>query len=305
MRAVSFDQYGGVEELQIIEKPQPVAAAGQVIVRIKAAGLNPGEVSIREGYLESMFPTTFPSGEGTDFAGLVTAVGEGVTKFVVNDAVVGYSHDRASHAEYVSVAADNLVSKPESVSWEIAGSLFVAGTTAYAAIQAVGVKDGDTVVISGVSGGVGVIAAQLAIAQGAKVIGIASQTYHNWLSELGISLLDYNKDVAAELAKLAVPIDAFIDTVGNGYVKMAIDLGVNKDRIDTIIDFAAAATYGVKAEGSAAASSATVLQELVTRIAEGTLAIPIAKTFPLDDVQAAYTYMGAKHELGKVVLTMD
>jgi NADPH:quinone reductase-like Zn-dependent oxidoreductase len=130
MKAVKFDNYGGLEVLQVREVARPVAGPGKVIVRVKAAGINPGEWAIREGALAQRFPATFPSGEGTDFAGIVEEVGAGVSTSRVGDEVVGYTHDRASHAELVAVDADHLTAKPANVSWEQAGALFVAGTTA-------------------------------------------------------------------------------------------------------------------------------------------------------------------------------
>src|ERR1700733_10947194 len=134
MRAVRFDQYGDRDVLYIanIDIPQP--AAGEVLVEVRAAGINPGEAGIRKGLLHERFPATFPSGQGTDLAGVVSAVGEGVSDFVPGDEVLGWSWQRSSQADYVTVPVDQLVSKPPELSWEIAGSLNVAGSTAWAAV---------------------------------------------------------------------------------------------------------------------------------------------------------------------------
>ncbi|MDB5007390.1 MAG: Zn-dependent oxidoreductase, NADPH:quinone reductase [Mucilaginibacter sp.] len=162
MKAVKFEKYGGLEVLQLEEVPRPVPNTGEVLVKVKAAGINPGEAAIREGKLAKQFPTTFPSGEGSDFAGIIETIGSDVNGFSVGDEVIGFTDNRASHAEYVLAAADHIVYRPANVSWEQAGALFVAGTTAWAAVKAVSIKPGDTVVVSGAAGGVGSIAVQLA-----------------------------------------------------------------------------------------------------------------------------------------------
>ena len=137
-RAVRFDRYGGREVLYVTEIPMPTPSAGEVVVAVRAAGINPGEASIRRGLLDAVFPATFPSGEGRDLAGLVTEVGEGVEQWVSGDEVLGFSFQRSSHATHVAVPADQLIRKPPALSWEVAGSLYVVGCTAYAAVRAVG-----------------------------------------------------------------------------------------------------------------------------------------------------------------------
>src|SRR6476469_10036772 len=129
-KAVRFDQYGDIDVLDVRDVDRPAPAAGEVLVEVKAAGINPGEASIRKGLLRDVFPTTFPSGQGSDFAGVVAETGSGVDGFAVGDEVLGFSDTRASHAEFVVVPAGNLTAKPEGVSWEVAGGLYVAGTSA-------------------------------------------------------------------------------------------------------------------------------------------------------------------------------
>lgn len=145
-KAVQFDQYGGIDVLQVRDVPRPVPAPDEVLVQVRAAGINPGEAKIRTGMLHDRFPATFPSGQGSDLAGVVVEAGHGVARFAPGDEVFGYTDNRASHAEFVVVPASQLVTKPEGLSWEVAGSLFVAGTTAYAAVGSVHLSPGDTVV---------------------------------------------------------------------------------------------------------------------------------------------------------------
>jgi NADPH:quinone reductase-like Zn-dependent oxidoreductase len=302
VKAVRFDQYGGIEVLKVVDVPRPVPGAGQVLVQVKAAGINPGEAKIREGLLASRWPATFPSGEGSDLAGIVAETGPGVTSFSVGDEVIGWTDNRASQAEYVVVEEQHLTAKPAGVPWEPAGALFVAGVTAYAAVRAVGLTEGDTVVISGAAGGVGSLAVQLARRAGATVIGLASEVHHPWLAGHGVIPVTYGGGVADRIRQAAGKVDAFIDTFGADYVELALGLGVEPSRIDTIANFGAVARYGVKAEGSAAGSSASVLAELAGLIAAGELEVPIAATFPLDQVQDAYRRLAEGHILGKIVL---
>jgi NADPH:quinone reductase-like Zn-dependent oxidoreductase len=300
VKAVRFDRYGGIEVLQVVDVPIAEPARGEALVKVKAASINPGEAKIREGLLHAMWPATFPSGEGSDLAGIVTKVGPGVESFAVGNEVIGFTDRRASHAEYVVVEAQNLTLKPAKISWEVAGSLAVAGSTAYAAVRAVSLKKGDTVAVSAAAGGVGSIAVQLAVRAGAKVIGIASAANHEWLAAHGVKPVSYGADLAARLRDEG--IRAFIDAHGGGYVRLAVELGVSPDRINTIIDFAAAREYGAKTEGSSAAKSASVLAELAALIASGGLEVPIAATFPLSDVRAAFSLLEEGHIRGKIVL---
>ena len=149
MKAVRFGEYGGVDVLDTAEVPVPEPGPGEALVQVKAAGINPGEAKIRQGLLHSRYPATFPSGEGSDLAGIVTRTGNGVAGFAVGDEVIGYTDNRASHAEYVVVPEEHLTGRPAAIPWEVAGSLYVAGCTAYAAVRAVALASGDTVVVAG------------------------------------------------------------------------------------------------------------------------------------------------------------
>ena len=144
-------------------------------MEVKAAAINPGEAAIRSGALHGRFPATFPSGEGSDLAGVVSAVGEGVEGFAVGDHVLGFSFRRSSHATYVAVPTTQLIHKPPELSWEVAGSLYVVGCTAYAAVRAVDPKEGETVAVSAAAGGVGTVVVQLLALRRPRVLGIASR----------------------------------------------------------------------------------------------------------------------------------
>ena len=303
MRAVRFDHYGGVDVLEVRDVEDPVATPGRVLVAVKAAGINPGEIAIREGRLHERWPATFPSGEGTDFAGVVRSVGEDVLTFSEGDEVLGWTEERASQAELVAVPSGQLTAKPASVSWEVAGSLFVVGMAAYACVQAVAPQPGETIIVSAAAGGVGSIAVQLARRTGARVIGLASERNHEWLREhdiVPVSYGDGQEDRIRDAAGGAV--DGFIDTFGGGYVDLAIELGVDPARINTISDFGAAQRLGVQAQGTHAIATAALLAQLAQLVADGELEVPIARTFPLDQVRDAFRELADRHTHGKIVL---
>jgi NADPH:quinone reductase-like Zn-dependent oxidoreductase len=304
MKAVRFDEYGDVDVLKVVQVPTPEPGDGQVLVQVKAAGINPGEAKIRAGLLHARWPATFPSGEGSDLAGVIASTGPGVTRFAAGDEVIGWTDNRASQAEYVVVDEQNLTARPAGVPWEVAGSLYVAGATAWAAVRAVALTEGDTVVVSGAAGGVGAIAVQLARLAGATVIGLAGAANHDWLTGHGVIPVTYGDGVADRIRQAAGKVDAFVDTFGDDYVELALELGAEPSRIDTIVRFDAPEKYGVKAEGSMAGSSASVLAELAGLIAEGKLEVPIAGSYPLSDVQDAYRQLASGHVRGKIVLTM-
>jgi NADPH:quinone reductase-like Zn-dependent oxidoreductase len=309
-RAVKFDRYGGIDVLHIDKVAVPVPEDDQVLVRVMAAGINPGEAAIRQGFMEKQWPAHFPSGQGSDFAGVIERVGDSVENFSVGDEVIGFTDDRASQAEYVTVDAKHLIRRPEHVSWEQAGALFVVGTTAYAAIHAVGLRKGETLVVAGAAGGVGSIVVQLARNIGARVIALASAGNHEWITKHGGIPVTYGegmanriKAAAVQAAQAAQPgIDAFIDTYGHGYVDLALALGVKPERIDTIIDFEAAHKYHVKTDGNAQGAKASVLAELANLIDKGRLEIPIARIYNLNDVRDAYQELEKRHTHGKIVL---
>ncbi len=303
MRAVKFDRYGGVDVLEVREVEDPVAGSGEVLVAVKAAGTNPGEIAIREGRMHERWPASFPSGQGTDFAGVVESVGEGVTGFAAGDEVLGWTEQRASQAELVVAPADQLTPKPENVPWEVAGALFVVGMAASSSVEAVAPQAGETVVVSAAAGGVGSVAVQLARRTGALVIGLAGEGNHQWLRQLDVVPITYGDGQEDRIKEAAHgTINAFIDTFGGGYVALAIELGVTPERINTIADFEAVERFGVKSEGTHSHASAARLGELAALVADGSLELPIARTFGLDQVREAYTELADRHTHGKIVL---
>jgi NADPH:quinone reductase-like Zn-dependent oxidoreductase len=285
--------------------PRPVPGAGEVLVEVRAAGINISEAVLRSGALQNLWPLAFPSGQGSDLAGVVAELGSGVNGFAVGDEVIGFSNRRSSHAEYVTVPADQLTLRPAGVPWEVAGSLFVAGATAYAAVRAVHLAAGDAVAIAGAAGGVGSIAVQLARRAGATVLGIAGPSNDAWLADHGAIPVNYGHDLPGRL-RAATPsgrTDALLDFFGGGYVAMAVeDLEIPPDKVDSIADFGAVERYGVQSAGGADAATAAVVAELADLVATGELEVPIAGVFALDEVRDAYRELELRHTRGKLVL---
>ena len=304
-RAVRFEQYGGVDVLSVVDVEPPEPAEGQLLVRVRAAGINPFESKLRRGLFEGEIPVSFPAAEGSDFAGVVERAGTGVDRFSPGDEVFGAAR-RGSHAELAVAPQAQVIRRPAALSWEVAGSLWTVATTAYATVAAVGAGPGELVVVAGAGGGVGGLAAQLARQRGATVIGVAGERNHDWLRSRGIEPLAYGDGLADRLKQSAAgsgkPLAALIDTAGGGYVELALELGIPPERINTIADYEAAGKYGVKTDGGSAGARLEVVEEIAQLLADGELELPIAATFPLDQVREAYALLEGGHPPGKIVL---
>jgi NADPH:quinone reductase-like Zn-dependent oxidoreductase len=305
-RAVRFERYGGVDVLEVVDVDPPKPADGQLLVRVRAAGINPFEAKLRSGAFRDDIPLSFPAAQGNDVAGVVEAIGPGVDDFAPGAEVLGTTAKRGSQAELALVSQERAVTRPAAVPWEVAGGLWTVGTTAYASVAAVSAADGDVVIVAGASGGVGGLAAQLAHQRGATVIGVGSEDSHAWLRSRGIIPVVYGDGLSERLvaagAEAGGSPNALIDTVGHGYVELAIGLGIAPQRINTIVDNEAAARFGAKNDGQSAAAGTEVVEEVVALIAAGKVELPIAASFPLDQVREAYTLLENDHPPGKIVL---
>jgi NADPH:quinone reductase-like Zn-dependent oxidoreductase len=305
MKAVRFHRYGDVDVLDVEDVESRPLGPGEVRVAVMAAGINPGETKIRTGALHERFPATFPSGQGSDFAGTVAAIGDAVTGWAVGDPVLGWSWERSSQAEYVVVPADQLVRKPDELSWIVAGALYVAGATAFAAVEGVDPRAGETVVVTGATGGVGSLAVQLLRLREANVIAIASTRHRSWLESQGAAFVEYGDGLADRLRRAIESgsggVDAFLDFQGRDYPDLALSFGVPPERVNTL-DYGAAARLGTRSQGSAEGTTQAVLAELAQLAATGRIEVPISRTYPLAEVRAAFTHLENDHPLGKVVL---
>jgi NADPH:quinone reductase-like Zn-dependent oxidoreductase len=303
-KAVVFQQFGGPEVLEVLDVPEPHAGPGEIRIRVTAAGLNPVDWKLAlVPEIGERFGVTFPSGFGSDVAGVVDEVGDGVTGYAIGDRVYGGARSRAvaEHA-VLRLDSDSLQHTPDGLSDEVAGALDVAGRTADAALDAIGVAAGDTVLIGAAAGGVGVLAAQLAVAAGARVIGTASERNHDFLRSLGVEPVAYGPGLADRVRAVAPEgITAATDLWSDEVVHAAIELGVAPERISTIV-YGAALPDGVRSTGAINATPGA-LDRIAAALAAGHVVLPVEATFPIDAIRDAVELQRAGHVRGKVVIT--
>ncbi|WEO93103.1 NADP-dependent oxidoreductase [Streptomyces sp. FXJ1.172] len=305
-RAVRMHSFGGPENLDIRNVLEPQAGPGQVRVRVTAAGLNPMDwVMTADADTAATFGLTLPAGFGTDYAGVIDQIGDGVSGFAIGDRVFGGALSRAV-SDFVVVdssgkfAANEAHHTPDGVDDRTAATLTIAGRTASAALDAVSPGPDDTILIGGAGGGVGVFAVQLARIAGARVIGTGSATSADHLRDLGAEPVTYGDGLAERVRALAPDgITAAIDLHGTDTVDVARELEVPDSRICTI----AAQVEGVVAANGANAAPGA-LEEIARLVAEGRLRVPVAATFPIDQIQAAVGLQAGRHVKGKVVIDL-
>ena len=302
-RAVRYDRVGGPEVLYVAEVAPPAAGISEVVVAVRAVGLNLFDSKVRAGLIA--WPAPFPRGLGGDLAGVVAEVGSGAayadgTPIAVGDDVLGWGS--ATLQDRVAVPAVQLVRKPAAVSFAVAGSLSTPGQTAIASLQVAPVGPGDTVLVGAAAGSVGFIYAQLAQQAGARVIGTASASNHDRLRAIGVVPVEYGPGLAQRVRALAPEgVTAAQDNVGRETIDAALALEVAAERINTIVDYAAVEEFGVRTPGRYE-RNADVLADLVRRVAAGHLRLPIQREFTLDEVAAAFTLLEGRHLSGKVVV---
>jgi NADPH:quinone reductase-like Zn-dependent oxidoreductase len=305
-RAVLLDSFGGPEVLDIREVPAPQAGPGQVRVRVIAAGLNPMDwIMTADAATAARFGLSLPAGFGTDYAGVVDQVGDGANGFAAGDRVFGGALSRAV-ADFVVIdltagtAANEAHHTPDGVDDRTAATLTIAGRTASAALAVVEPGPDDILLIGGAAGGVGVFAVQLARMAGARVIGTGSAASADFLRDLGAEPVVYGDGLADRVRALAPGgITAAIDLFGTETVHAARALGVPDARIITI----AAQVDGITpANGASAAPGA--LEEIARLVAAGRLRVPIAATFPVDQICAAAELQADRHVKGKIVIDL-
>jgi len=306
-RAVRLESFGGPEVLNLRDVPAPVADSGQIRVRVTAAGLNPMDwFMTSDAETAARFGLSLPSGFGTDYAGVVDQVGDGVTEFAAGDRVFGGTLSRAV-ADYVVIdmagsiaAGGDAHHTPEAVDDRTAATLAIAGCTAAAALAIVNPGPGDTLLIGGAGGGVGVFTVQLALLAGARVIGTGSASSADALRALGAEAVAYGDGLVERLDALAPGgVTAAIDLFGADTVQAARDLGVPDERITTI----AAQVDGVTpANGANAAPGA--IEEIALLVATGQLRVPIAATFQVEQIRSAVELQAGRHVHGKVVIVL-
>ncbi|MDT4894420.1 MAG: NADPH:quinone reductase [Pseudonocardiales bacterium] len=307
-RQVVATGFGGPEVLQIAETEVPAPGVGEVRLAVRAIGVNPADVKMYSGAFGAD-PAALPIRLGYEAAGVVSEVGPGVTTFRAGDEVIAYRANGA-YASDIVVAAEALSAKPPALGWPEAGGLSLAGATAVHALRVVSITGGDTVLVHGAAGGVGLLAVQLAAVRGARVIGTASAGKHDLLRSLGTEPVEYGPGLADRVRALAPGgVQAAVDTVGTDEaVDVSLELVADRARIVTIAAFARAAAEGIALVGAGpGADPGTEVRnaarpELARLAAEGTLRVIVARTYSLDDVAEAHREIAAGHVTGKLVL---
>ncbi|MEV6012667.1 NADP-dependent oxidoreductase [Streptomyces sp. NPDC051976] len=306
-KSVVFTEYGSADVLQVTETEVPEPGPGQVRIAVRVAGLNPLDTKIRAGYLQQVFPVTFPKVPGVEAAGVVEAVGEGVTDFAVGDEVFGPTVT-GSYAGQALAAAATLGRKPASLGWEQAAALPVAAETTYRALELLDLKPGETLLVHGAAGGVGTVAVQFAVARGVRVVGTASEGNHAHLRALGAIPVLYG-DGLVERVRAAAPdgIDAALDAAGRGdVIPDSIELTGGTARVVTIADAMGAGRHGVRftSGGADEYRGGPAFEEALALLGEGKLELPIHASFPLEQAADAQRASEAGHLTGKIVIAV-
>jgi NADPH:quinone reductase-like Zn-dependent oxidoreductase len=304
MKAVVYRGYGGPEVLEYTDVPDPKLSQNSVLLRVRAAALNPADHMLQAGLGESHTDAWFPVIPGWDVAGVVERVGAGVSEFAPGDEVIGYIRQQILHhgayAELVSAPVETLARKPGTASWPEAAGLPLAGLTASRAIvQTLKVEPGETVLIYGAAGGVGAVAAQLALAREARIIGATSAGHHDFLRSIGVLPVAQGDGIAGRVRALAPDgVDAVLDCVGKGILHATGEMGSSRMRACSIADGGPGITTVFARLDSA------ILTQLVEMVDAGGLRIPIAATYPLAQAAAAQAALKQFHPPGKIVLVV-
>jgi NADPH:quinone reductase-like Zn-dependent oxidoreductase len=298
MRALQFSAYGGPEVLQWAEAPDPHAGPGQIRITVRAASVNPIDWKLFTGVMSGGQPLVGTGYLGSDAAGVVDEVGEGVTGIAVGDDVFG----KGRHAEAEYAVLDSWAAKPASIDWAVAAAAGVSGETAERGLRLLDVKAGETLFIDGGAGGVGAVAVQIALARGARVIASASEANQDYLREIGAIPVLYGEGVADRVRNAAGgSVDAVFDVVGKTPADELISLVPDPANVVTIANFAAGEA-GVRVTGGGADSRAMeALAEVADLLAQNKIVIKV-QTFPFTRAAEAYRISLNGHVRGKLVL---
>jgi NADPH:quinone reductase-like Zn-dependent oxidoreductase len=298
MKAIRFSQFGGPEVLELVELPDPHPGSGQIRVAVRAVGVNPVDWKMRSGMMGGELPQT----TGREVAGVVDELVEGVTDVALGDKVFGFAAGGGGAAELALLADHAPI--PASLDFAGAASLPVAVETAVRTLDLLGVGAGGTVLVNGAAGAVGSAAVQIARARGARVIGTASPNNHEYLRSLGAEPTTYGEGLVQRVRELAPDgVDAALDAAGGSALTALVEVAGGPEHVVTIADYAGAQETGARFSGGMRTERAVrALKEVGKLIEAGRFSLPVARTFPLDQVGAAHDLSETGHVRGKLVL---
>ncbi|WP_447036458.1 NADP-dependent oxidoreductase [Streptomyces sp. DSM 118878] len=308
MKAISYRNYGGPEVLEYGEVRDPKVGPDSVLVKVRAAAVNPVDWKCRDGHLDALLEPVFPVIPGWDVAGVVVQPGAAVPEFAVGDEVIGYVREdflsRGTFAEYVAAPVRTLARKPRNLSFEEAAGLPLAGLTAYQVItQALVVKEGDVVLVHAAAGGVGSLAVQIARHLGARVIGTAGEHNHDYLRGIGAEPVTYGDGLVDRVRGLAPQgVDAAFDTVGGDTLRASAELLGPEGRLASITDNE---VVGLGGQYCFVRPDAADLQRLSELAEEGVVTVHVDETFPLERAADAHRRSAEGRTRGKVVVTVE
>jgi len=300
MKAVRFSQFGGPEVLEIVDLPDPHPGPGQIRIAVRAAGVNPSDWKKRQGLMDGELPQTM----GYEAAGVVDELGQGVTDVAIGDRVFGLSAEGAAQAELAVLSYYAPI--PPSLGYDGAAALPAAIETATRALDQLGAGSGSTLLINGASGSVGSAAVQLAVARGARVIGTASLANHDYLRSLGAEPTAYGEGLVERVREIAPDgVDVALDAAGGGALPALVELTGSPDRVITIADYAGTQATGVKFSGGMGTDrSVHALRDIGALIEAGQFSLPVAQTFPLEQIAEAHRLSETGHVRGKLILVL-
>ncbi len=300
MKAVQFSEYGGPEVLHVVEIDEPHAGPGQVRIAVRAAGVNPSDWKRRAGQYRDFEEVTFPSGVGVEASGVVDEAAPGVSNVSVGDAVFGYGENTV--AQYAVLT--HWAHKPDDLPFEVAGGLPVIVETASRSLEEMGVKSGETLLVSGAAGGIGSAVIQLARHRGITVIGTARTQKHDYLRGLGAIPTTYGPGLAERVRELAPEgVDAALDLAGSGIIPELIEIAGDPSRVLSVADFVAP-QYGAKFSAGPPQNPERVLADVARLCSEGLFRLRVEQTFPLEQTAEAQEVSAKGRVTGKLIISV-
>ena len=297
MKAAQFSEYGDAAVLKIVDTEEPHAGPGQIRIAVRTAGVNAIDWKLRAGHMREMMPLTLPAGSGNDAAGVVDEVGPGVEGVAIGDSVFGSGS--ATYAEHALL--DSWARKPEGLSFPEAAGYPIPVETAIRILDAVGVGDGDTVLVSGAAGGVGSATVQFARERGATVIGTASEGNHDYLRSLGAIPTTYGHGLVERVRALGPHgVDAALDIAGSGVIPDLIELTGDANRVISIADFSAG-QHGAQVSGTPK-NRPRAFAEAARLFEAGKLTLPVARAYKLHEAHAAHADSERGHVAGRTII---